>query len=226
MFKALLVEDDDEVIEFIQTRLSNENFQVEIAKNGDEAIEMANKKEYDIILLDLLLPGCDGLSVLKNLRKKHIETPIIAVTAIQDNNTKIQLLNNGADDYIEKPFSIGELIARMHAVLRRTRQQKNVEVLKVDDLKLYPRKKEVYRAHRKIHLRNKEFALLEYLLRNQGIVITRHTIMEKVWGYNAAVNSNTIDTHVAILRKKIDSGHQKKLIHTLHAVGYKLCIEK
>lgn len=226
MLKALVVEDENEIVEFLKKGLSYENFYVDTAFNGDEAFKLALEREYDIILLDLLLPGRDGLSVLQSLRAEQVDTPIIAVTAIQDNNTKIKLLNNGADDYIEKPFSFTELLARIHAVLRRTNAKQNVEVLKIDNLELYPKRKETFRQKRKINLRNKEFALLEYLLRNEGIVITRNTIMEKVWGYNAAVNSNTIDTHVAILRKKVDEGHPTRLIHTVHGVGYKLAMEK
>jgi DNA-binding response OmpR family regulator len=223
MFKALLVEDDEQIVELLEKRLSSENFSVDVSNDGNDALIKAHSRDYDIILLDLILPGTDGLNVLKMMREENINTPTIAITGIQDQDTKIKLLNSGADDYIVKPFSSTELIARMHAVLRRTKNTSTV--LEIADLKLNSKKKEVYRADKKIQLRNKEFELLEYLMKNEGFVVTRSTILEQVWKYNTSVNSNTIDAHIATLRKKVDAGHPIKLIHTIHAVGFKLCIE-
>ena len=216
--RVLIVEDDNEIVEFLMQGLSYENFKVDVAFDGKMAIKKACEHEYDVILLDLMLPKIDGFGVLNHLRGNKITTPIIAVTAVQDNTTKIKLLNAGADDYIEKPFSFSELVARIKAAQEET--------FTVDDLELNSKRKEVKRKHKKISLRNKEFELLEYLMKNEGIVVTRNTIMERVWQYNTVVNSNTIDTYIAILRKKIDNGYERKLIHTVHGVGYKIANEK
>lgn len=223
---VLIIEDESEIVDFLKKGLSYENFSVEAAYDGEEGVEKASKKSYDIILLDLLLPRLDGIGVLKKLRGTNIKTPVIALTAIHDKQTKVNLLNAGADDYLEKPFSFSELVARIKAIIRRSNPKNEDELLSVDDLKLDTQRKLVSRSNRRIKLRNKEFELLEYLMKNEDIVITRNTIMEKVWKYNAKVNSNTIDTHIAILRKKIDSNSNNKLIHTVHGVGYKISNQK
>jgi DNA-binding response OmpR family regulator len=219
--RVLIVEDDNEIVEFLMQGLSYENFKVDVAYDGEMAIKKACEHEYDVILLNLMLPR-----VLKNLRENKITTSIIAVTTAQDNTTKIKLLNAGADDYIEKPFSFSELVARIKAVVRKSQSNPQEETFTIDDLELNSKRKEVKRNHRKINLRNKEFELLEYLMKNEGIVVTRNTIMERVWQYNVVANSNTVDTYIAILRKKIDNGHKRKLIHTVHGVGYKIANEK
>jgi DNA-binding response OmpR family regulator len=220
--KVLIVEDENEIVEFLIKGLACKNFTAEAAYDGIEGVNKATSKSYDIILLDLLLPRLDGIGVLKELRSRKINTPVIALTAIHDKKTKVNLLNAGADDYIEKPFAFNELIARIKAVTRRANPKNNEDLLKIDNLELDIKRKLVSRDKRSINLRNKEFELLEYLMKNEGIVISRNTIMEKVWKYNTKVNSNTIDTHIAILRKKIDFGKSRKLIHTVHGVGYKI----
>lgn len=195
---------------------------VDSAEDGESGLEKAILNNYDIIILDLLLPKMDGAELIKKLREKKRDTPIIVVTAINDQENKIRLLNIGADDYIEKPFSFMELIARIRVILRRIRNAGIAEVIKVNDLVINPISREVRRNGKLIELRNKEFMLLEYLVQHCGEAVNHAVLLENVWDFNSSSLSNTVGTHISNLRKKVDRGFKKKLIQTVHGFGYKI----
>ncbi|MFC1656205.1 response regulator transcription factor [Patescibacteria group bacterium] len=219
--KILFVEDDVVTANFLMRGLQYEGYTVEHALDGREGLDRIIHGSYDCVILDLMLPHMSGEDVLKQVRAQKKSVPIIILTAIQDAETKIKLLNAGADDYLLKPFSFVELIARVKAVVRRTNGEKSDdEILEVDDLKMIPRLHKVVRGEKTIKLRLKEYALLEYLMRHPEEVVTRGALIEKVWDYNAKIFSNTVDSHISILRKKINDGFDKKYIETIHGVGY------
>jgi DNA-binding response OmpR family regulator len=219
--KILFVEDDIVTANFLMRGLQYEGYIVEHAKDGREGLEKIIYGSFDCVILDLMLPNMSGEEVLKEVRAKKKTVPIIVLTAIQDSETKIKLLNSGADDYLLKPFSFVELIARIKALSRRTNSNKSSdEILRFDDLKMIPRLHKVIRGDKTIKLRLKEYDLLEYLMRHPDEVVTRGTLIEKVWDYNAKIFSNTVDSHISILRKKINKGFREKYIKTIHGVGY------
>lgn len=219
--KALIIEDNTDIISFLRRGLQYENFLVDTAIDGETGLEKALNNHYDILIVDLLLPKLDGADFLRAFRKKDSSTPVIILTAIRDDETSIKLLDLGADDYLRKPFSFGELTARMRAILRRTKGLRKKEVVMVDDLIVDPFTREVSRGGKNIKLRKKEFALLEFLINHQNEVVSHATILEDVWDFNSDAMSNTVGSHVSSLRRKIDRGHKKNLIHTVHGVGYK-----
>lgn len=219
--KILLVEDEEDIIHFLQPALESECFAVDIAKDGKKASQYARINEYDVIVLDNMLPEKSGVEVCKEIRAAGIETPIIMLSVMRTPEIKVELLNAGADDYVTKPFSLDELLARVHALLRRPKRIED-EILTLDTLSLDIRKKKVIRNNQEVHLTRKEFMLLEYLLRNTGIVLSRGMILEHVWDMNADPFSNTIESHILSLRKKIHAPGDKKLIHTVSGRGYKI----
>lgn len=223
--KVLVIEDHDDIAAFIKKGLQYERFLVDVASDGESALEKVKQNEYDIFIVDLLLPKIDGMEFLRLVREKGNNTPALVLTAIQDPETRIKLLNLGADDYLEKPFSFNELVARIHAILRRSRGVPKKSVLQVGDLVLNTSNREVIRGGKKIILRNKEFSLLEYFMSHVGEVVNRTTLLEKVWDFNATVSSNTIETHISMLRQKVDGGFKNKLIKTYHGVGYTISEE-
>ena len=219
--KLLLVEDEIGLSNFLIRGLKYEGYQIDHAATGEDAINLIQENNYDIIILDLILPKMSGEDVLKELRNQQKMTPVIVLTALDDVDTKIKLLNTGADDYLVKPFSFVELIARIKSVMRRSKgNTKQIKELVVGELKINPSMHKVTRKGVPISLRLKEYALLEYLMQNPDKVISRNTLLEKVWDYNARVFSNTVDSHISLLRKKIDGNHKNKLIETVHGVGY------
>lgn len=219
--KILLVEDEIDIANFLTRGLRYEGFEVFHAKNGDECLKMIKKDDYDVVVLDLLLPGMNGEEVVKEVRKDQNTVPVIVLTAINDTETKIRLLNAGADDFLVKPFSFVELNARIKSVLRRSNPHEAAnEELKLKDLVLIPGKRLVIRGGKRINLRSKEFSLLAYMMRQRNKVISRNTLVEQVWDYNAKIKSNTVDSHVSLLRKKINDGFDEELIETLHGIGY------
>lgn len=219
--KILFVEDDIVTANFLMRGLQYEGYSVEHAVDGREGLDRILYGSYDCVILDLMLPHMSGEDVLKHVRAKNISVPIIILTAIQDAETKVKLLNAGADDYLLKPFSFVELIARVKAVVRRTSGEKSEnEIVQIEDLKIIPRLHKVIRGNKTIRLRLKEYALLEYLMRHPDEIVTRGALIEKVWDYNARIFSNTVDSHISILRKKINEGFDKKYIETIHGVGY------
>lgn len=217
----LVVEDEVKITRFIKKGLEMEHYTVEVAYDGKEALEKAEINTYDLIILDIMLPKMDGIEVCKKLRDNKVETPIIMLTARDTVEDRIKGLDVGADDYLVKPFSFGELVARIRALLRREKTVKTTR-LQVGDLILDPATHEVFRGNKEIQLSSKEYRLLDYMMRRPGHVCTRTMIGEHIWGYNFTDDSNVIDVYISYLRKKIDSGFKNRLIHTVRDVGYKI----
>ena len=222
--RALIIEDEKKLASILKKGLKEEHFCVDVAHDGEKGSLLARTNEYDLIILDNMLPRKIGLEVCKEIREHGSTVPIIILSADDDTSTKVELLNSGADDYVTKPFSFSELMARIHAIKRRP-QVIESDVLTVDDLVLDSKKGTVTRGGEDIHLTNKEYALLEYFMRNEDTTLTRMMLMENVWDINADPFSNTIESHIASLRKKIDKNARSKLIHTVSGRGYKLGIE-
>jgi len=219
--RILVVEDEKKVAGFIKKGLEEETYAVDVAVDGEEGFAMAEANQYDLIVLDLMLPKIDGLEVLTRCREKKINTPILLLTAKDSVEDKVTGLNKGADDYLTKPFAFSELLARIRSLLRRG-QSETKTVLSLADLSLDMVSHKVNRNGEEIELTGKEYSLLEYFIRNQGKVLTRTMIAEHVWDYNFDTFTNVIDVYINHLRKKIDKDHPKKLLHTLRGVGYVL----
>jgi len=219
--KILLVEDDKNVSRFIVKGLKENLFAVDVAENGEDGLHFATQENYDLIILDIMLPILSGDKILFRLRERGNTTPVIFLTAKDSKESIVKGLNLGADDYIVKPFSFHELLARIRAVLRRGKEFLP-SVLKVEDLTLNQLTHEVYRGGVRIDLTPKEYALLEYLMRHAGQVVTRTMISEHVWNYSFDSMTNIIDVHINHLRSKIDKDFSPKLIHTVKGVGYVL----
>jgi len=220
--RIIVVEDEAKVASFIRQGLEEEGYAVEVAHDGACAIDLiAGGPPSDLVVLDLMLPRLDGLSVLKAARNRAVPTPILVVTARGGVADKVKGLDLGADDYLTKPFSFDEFLARVRALLRRSRSQRE-PVLRVADLALDPATREVTRAGRRITLTSREYALLEYFLRSRGRVLTRPMLAEHVWGLDFDSESNLIDVYVGYLRRKIDSGEERRLLHTVRGAGYVL----
>jgi len=219
--RLLVVEDEKKVASFIKQGLEEEGYAVDVALNGEEGLGMALDQVHDLIILDISLPKMDGFQVLKNLRKQKVNTPVLLLTVRATIEDKVLGLDAGADDYLTKPFAFQELVARVRALLRR-RAEAEPALLQIGELILDPARRMVSRGGEKIDLTSKEFALLEYFLRNPGRVLTRTMIIEHVWNYDFDTMTNIIDVYVNYLRRKIESGHGAKLIHTVRGVGYVL----
>jgi len=217
--RILLVEDEVKIANFIERGLKEENYIVDVASDGEKAMFLAETNPYDLIILDIMLPQIDGLTIFRELRKKKINIPILMLTAKDRVRDKVLGLNAGADDYLAKPFDFEELAARISALLRRNRDDKT-GILKVADLELDQIRHKVKRAGREIQLSSKEFALLEYLMLNADHVVTRTTISEHVWHEDFDSFTNVIDVFISFLRNKIDKDFSKPLIHTIHGKGY------
>jgi len=218
MMKILLVEDEENVADFIRRGLEEEGFVVDVSYDGKDGFVKATSGEYDLMILDIMLPGVDGIDLCKLIRMKEIITPILMLTAKDTVEDKVKGLDSGADDYLTKPFSFDELLARIRALIRR--KSLSVEPLHCADLKLDPLKRKVSRAGKEIYLRPKEFALLEFLLRNKNMVMSRAEILKNVWGYDFDPSTNVVDVHINFLRDKIDREYEKKLIRTVRGAGY------
>lgn len=219
--RILLIEDEKRIFAVVKKGLTEEGFAVDVAYDGEEGQYLAESENYDLIILDLMLPKVDGLTVCGELRAKNIKTPILMLTAKTTVEDKIAGLDTGADDYLTKPFAFLELRSRIHALIRRSKQAPS-PILKVADLELNPLKHLVTRGNKPISLTPKEFSVLEILLRHKDEVVTRTMITEHVWDYNFDSMSNVVDVFIAQLRNKIDKGTDLPLIHTLHGVGYKV----
>lgn len=222
--KILVVEDEKKVAAFVRKGLEARGFVVDTAVQGDEGFLLACTRPYDAAILDIMLPGRDGLSILRTLRDRKIPLPVILLTARGELNERLEGLNLGADDYLTKPFHIEELIARLQAVTRRAAGQSQ-STLAVADLSLNLLTREVSRAGRPIELTTREFALLEQLLRSPGRVLTRVEICERVWDYHFDPGTNLVDVYIQRLRKKVDEEHPVKLIETVRGVGYRVAAE-
>ena len=224
--RVLLVEDDRGVSRFIKKGLKEEGYVIDVAFDGEEGLHLALSQTYDLIILDILLPEMNGYEVLKNIREKGVVIPVICLTAKDEREDIIQGLELGADDYLVKPFSFAELLARIKAVLRRGIKDVELSKLTVGDLSLDLVDRTAHRNESDIELSSREFLLLEYLMRNAEQILTRTMILENVWGYDFDTSSNIIDVHINHLRTKIDKGFPQKLIHTIKGVGYVLKTDK
>jgi len=217
--RILVVEDEAKVASFIRKGLEEEGYAVDVAPDGDTGLAMGLDRVHDLILLDVHLPGRNGFSVLQALREKQVTTPVLLLTVRATIEDKVLGLDSGADDYLTKPFAFQELLARVRALLRRKGEERSA-VLEVADLTLDPARREAFRGPDRIELTAKEFALLDYFMRNPGRVLTRTQIAEHVWDYDFDSMTNVIDVYVNYLRKKIDKGREPKLIHTVRGTGY------
>ncbi len=221
--RVLVVEDDMSIGNFLRSTLEQEHFAVDLATDGERGAYLGKTNDYDLIVLDNVTPKKHGLSVCKDIRASGKQTPILSLSVQSDLATKVALLNAGADDYLTKPFSAHELLARIRAILRRPNAILG-EVLTLDDLVLDTRKHTVTRDGMPITLTRKEFMLLAYLVRNQNVAIPRSELLEHVWDLAIDPFSNTIESHIFTLRKKIDRKGKKKLIHTVSGTGYKAAV--
>lgn len=219
--RILIAEDDEALAKFVRQGLEGEHYLVDIFSDGEQARNAATENEYDVVILDLNLPKLDGVSVLRHLRLKKPSLPVLVLTQRTRVEDKVQCLDTGADDYLAKPFSFSELSARIRALVRRSHLPSEA-VLTVADLKLDRVEHLVERAGRRIDLTTKEFALLEYLMRNAGRRVTRSMIIEHVWNLTFDTTTNVVDVYINYLRRKVDDGHALKLIHTVRGVGYEL----
>jgi heavy metal response regulator len=219
--RILVIEDEGKVAEFIRSGLAQEHYAVDIARDGVKGLNLAESVNYDLVILDLMLPGMPGLELLKKLRIKKTGLPVLILTAKVEVNDKVAGLDSGANDYLVKPFAFAELSARVRALLRRDTLQPG-SALRYAGLELDTAAHTVMRAGREIDLKPKEFALLEYLLRNAGRSVTRTMILEHVWDIHFDSVSNVVDVHINSLRNKMDKDFQPQLIHTIRGVGYVL----
>jgi two-component system copper resistance phosphate regulon response regulator CusR len=217
--KVLVIEDDPTVGQFVKRGLEEQRWSVDLVADGEEGERLARSQPYDIVVLDMRLPGRSGLDVLRNLRARGFERPVLVLTAQDAVDAKVQTLRAGADDYVTKPFAFEELLARVEALARRPRSLAS-PVLKAADLEVDLDARAVTRAGREVELTPKEFLVLEYLMRHAGRVMSRTLITEYAWGYHFDPGTNIVDVVINHLRKKIDAGHGKKLIATVRGVGY------
>jgi two-component system copper resistance phosphate regulon response regulator CusR len=217
--KVLIVEDDPTVGRYVQRGLEEHQYQADLVDDGLEGLRLISGGQYDLVVLDLRLPGMSGVEVVRTLRDRGITTPILVLTAQDSVDTKVQALRSGADDYVTKPFAFEELLARVEAIGRRPKQMTS-PVLRVGDLEVDTSLREVRRAGRRIDVTPKEYTVLEYLVRHQGRVMSRTLITEYAWDYHFDPGTNIVDVVINRLRKKIDQGFGTRLLHTVRGVGY------
>ena len=221
MVHILAVEDEPAMATLLQSVLTEEGHQVDLARRGDDALSMARSTPFDLIVLDLMLPGMDGFEVARRLRKEHVQTPILVLTARDTQDDIVKALDQGADDYLLKPFSLPVFLARVRAVSRRGSIPQSVS-LEAADLTLNTATREVTRSGKQLFLTPREFCLLEVLLRNKGRVLPRSQIVSAVWGGNSDVEDNTLEAFIRLLRQKIELPDRPRLIRTVRGVGYSL----
>ncbi|MEL6460432.1 MAG: response regulator transcription factor [Cyanobacteria bacterium J06621_15] len=218
----ILVEDEIKLAQFLEMELSSEGYKVSVANDGMSGLILARESTPDLAILDWMLPGLSGIELCRRLRATGSKVPIILLTAKDEVSSRVEGLDAGADDYVIKPFSIEELLARIRAHLRRRTEEDNRHILKFEDLSLNRQTRQVFRSNRAIELTVKEFDLLEYLMSNPRQVFTRDQILEKVWGYDFVGDSNVIEVYVRYVRIKLEENNEKRLIHTVRGVGYVL----
>lgn len=219
--RILIAEDDKKVAHFLEKGLQEEHFAVDVCYDGEEALFLAEINPYDIIILDIMLPKKNGFAVCRELRAKNVITPIMMLTARSQVEDRVRGLQEGADDYLSKPFAFEELLARIQALLRRSHEYK-AKILKIGELELDPVSRKVTRAGKNIMLTGKEYALLEYLMRNKGRIVTQTMIIEHVWDMNYEGMSNIVNVYINHLREKIDKDFPRPYIQTIRGVGYKI----
>ncbi len=220
--QILLVEDDRNLRGFLKKAFREEGCAVDECESGDRALDRALRRSYDCIVLDLMLPGLDGFSVVEELRQRSVHTPILILTARDEVDSRVRGLELGADDYLSKPFDLAELMARVHALVRRAELRHGDVSLSAGHLSLDPLKREVTRNGHRIDLSPREFALLEFLMRNAGRTVSRSRIAEAVWNYQFDTETNVVDVYINYLRKKLAVKDQPALIQTVRGVGYRL----
>lgn len=225
--RILVVEDEHKIANSIKKGLEQETYAVDVVYDGNQGYDLAASEDYDLIILDILLPGLSGLQICKNLRKQNIHTPILILTARGQVSDKVEGLNAGADDYLAKPFAFEELLARIKALTRRPKDSLG-SVLSCEDLSLNTLTYEVKRDGKLINISSKEFALLEYLLRHKNQIFTKEQIISHVWDYDADVLPNTVEVYIGYLRNKIDKpfANKKPLIQTVRGFGYRICFNQ
>ncbi|MFQ5472761.1 MAG: response regulator transcription factor [Dehalococcoidia bacterium] len=219
---VLIAEDERRLNQVVQRVLEEEGHTVDAAYDGEEALAMAIEGTHDVIVLDVLMPGMTGIDVCQSLRRNKLDTPVLMLTALDSVDDRVKGLDAGADDYLPKPFAFQELLARIRALGRRKVQAREPDQLSLADLSLDLRRRRAERAGKTIELSPKEFSLLEFLMRNEGRVVTRTQILDHLWGYDYATDSNLVDVYIAYLRRKIDKGYDRKLVRTIRGVGYAL----
>jgi two-component system, OmpR family, response regulator len=218
--RILLVEDDSKIASFIVKGMKAAGYALDHAADGKKGLSLGLSEPYDAAIIDIMLPGLDGLSLIRTIRNEKITTPIIILSAKGSVDDRVEGLQTGADDYLTKPFAFSELLARLQALIRRSSNQSDPTSLTVGDLSMNLLSREVVREGKQIELQPMEFSLLEYLLRNAGRVVSKSMIMEHVWDYNFDPQTNVVEARVCRLRDKIDRDFAKKLIHTIRGVGY------
>jgi len=220
LMRILLVEDDIKIASFIVKGLKEAGFVVDHASDGEAGLDLASSESYDAAIIDIMLPKLDGLSLIDQLRSNNIKTPVLILSAKQSVEDRVKGLQTGSDDYLTKPFAFSELLARIHALIRRGSNLSDTSLLEVADLKVNLLTHEVTRNNEKIDLQPREYLLLVYLLRNKGKIVSKTMIMEHVWDYNFDPQTNVVEARMCRLRDKIDRAFDKKLIHTIRGVGY------
>ena len=220
--RILVVEDDKKIASFVKKGMEAAGFAVDHAPDGEEGLHLALTESYDAAIIDLMLPKLDGLTLIENIRKDRINTPIIILSAKGSIDDRVRGLQTGSDDYLTKPFAFSELLARVQALIRRSTGTSEPTTLSLADLTMDLLAREIYRGGKKIELQPREFSLLEYLMRNTGKVVSKTMIMEHVWDYHFDPQTNVVEARVSRLRDKIDKGFGDKLIHTVRGVGYVL----
>jgi len=218
--RILVVEDDPKINDFLKISLESEYFAVDTATNGQKGAFLGLRNDYDVIILDFMLPYRTGLEICTELRTQGVKTPIIGLSVKSETVNKVAFLNAGADDYLTKPFSFEELLARIRALLRRPKEIKS-DIVEIGNLQLDSKRHTVKKDGKEVYLTKKEFLLLEYLMKNSGTVLSRGMILEHVWDMNADPFSNTIETHIMTLRRKLDSERDTRLIQTVPGIGYR-----
>jgi two-component system OmpR family response regulator len=222
VMRLLLIEDDKKIALFVKTGLKEAGFAVDHVIDGEDGLHLALTESYDLAVIDLMLPSVDGLSIIKEMRKHEIDTPVLILSAKRSVNERVEGLQIGGDDYLVKPFAFSELLARAQALMRRSYRSASSSKFKVADLSLDLHTRKVFRAGRKIDLQPLEFSLLEYLMRNAGRVVSKTMIMEHAWDYNFNPRTNVVEARICYLRDKVDKDFETKLIHTVRGVGYVL----
>jgi len=220
--RILVVEDRRQTAAFIRKALQAEGFAVDVLHEGDAVLAAVERTPFDAVVLDVMLPGRDGLSIVRQMRERRVGTPVLLLTARGALSERVEGLNAGADDYLPKPFALDELVARVRALCRRSTGAPATTMLRVADLALNTTTREVQRAGHRLELSPREYRLLEYLMRCEGQVCSRMAIVEKVWDYDFDPGSNLVDVYVKRLREKIDAGNEPKLVHTVRGQGYVL----
>ena len=220
--RLLLVEDDEKLSAFIAKGLRQAGFAVDHSNNGRDGLHLAISETYDAAILDIMLPGIDGLAIIEQMRQQGISTPVIILSAKRSVDDRIKGLQTGSDDYLVKPFSFSELLARVQALIRRASAAAEPTQMTAGDISLDLMTRRVERNDKELHLQPKEFALLEYLMRNEGKVLSKTLIMEHIWDYNFDPQTNVVDVLVCRLRAKLERDFDKKMLHTIRGVGYVL----